>query len=117
MPATVMLHAGLRRCQADQRLRHELRPGPFLRRTVLNVPRAGRVDAKHRDRRRFDLRDDGREGLAEGASKREAENGVDEEVGRFNGYGEVVDEGHGEVGELGFEALMRFSFPLPLFVL
>lgn len=101
----VVLHARLGRRQADQRLGHELRSGPGLRRPALDVPRAGRVDAQHGDRGRLDLRDHGGEGLAEGSAEREPEDGVDEEVGGFDPDGEVVDERDGEVGELSFEAL------------
>lgn len=100
-----MRHARLRRCQTDQRSGHELRPGPLLGRAVLDIPRAGRVDAEYGDSGGFELGDDGGEGVAEGTAEGEAEDGVDDEVGGFEGFGEVGDKGDGVVVELGFEAL------------
>lgn len=100
-----MRHARLRRRQTDQRSRHELRPGPLLRRTILDIPRAGRVDAEDGNGDVFELGDDGGEGVAEGTAEGETKNGVDDEVGGFEGFGEVGDEGDGVVVELSFEAL------------
>ena len=105
MPPFVKPHARLRCRQTNQTLRHELRPGALLRRPALNVPRTGGVDAQHGDGGGFELRDDGGEGFAEGPAEGEAEDGVDDEVGGFEGFGEVGDEGDREVVELGFEAL------------
>lgn len=105
MPPLIKPHARLRRRQTNQAPRHELRPGALLRRSALNVPRTGRVDAQHGDGGGFELRDYRGEGLAEGTAEGEAEDGVDDEVCGFEGFGEVGDEGDGEVVELGFEAL------------
>lgn len=76
MPSTEMLHTWLRRRQTHQGLRHELRPRAVLGRATLYIPRTGRVDAQHRDGAGFDLRDYGREGIAQGPAEREAEYGV-----------------------------------------
>lgn len=105
MPPLIKPHTRLRRRQTNQTPRHELRPGALLGRPALNIPRTGRVDAQHGDGGGFELRDYGGEGFAEGTAEGEAEDGVDDEVCGFEGFGEVGDEGDGEVVELGFEAL------------
>ena len=105
MPPLVKPHARLRRRQTNQTARHELCPGALLGRPALDVPRTGRVDAQHGDGGGFELRDYGGEGFAEGTAEGKAEDGVDDEVCGFEGFGEVGDEGDGEVVELGFEAL------------
>lgn len=105
MPPLVKPHTRLRRRQTNQTPRHELRPGTLLRRSALDVPRTGRIDAQHGDGGGFELRDYGGEGFAEGAAEGEAEDGVDDEVCGFEGFGEVGDERDGVVVELCFEAL------------
>lgn len=106
MATPVKAHAGLRSRETDQSIRHELRAGAGLGRPGLDVPGAGGVDAQNRDGGGFDLRDDGWEGVAQGSTKGEAEDGVYEKVGGADCGGEVCDEGDGEVVELGFEALI-----------
>lgn len=92
--ATVPFHARLGGRQADERAGHKLGPGAFLGRAGGDVPRAGGVDAQHGHLGLLHLVDDGWEGLAQGTPEGEAEDGVDDEVGGFQGLGEVGDEGY-----------------------
>lgn len=108
MPSLVILHARLRRSQTNKRLRHELRSWAFFGWPALNVPGTGRIDAQNGDTGCFDLGDDGREGFTEGSAEGEAEDSVDEEVGGFDGNGEVGNERNREVLKLDFEALYCF---------
>ena len=110
MSPLIKPHARLRRRQTNQTPRHKPRPGPLLRRPALDIPRAGRINTQHGDGGGLELRDYRREWFAEGPAEGEAEDGVDDKVRRFKGFGEVGDEGDGEVVELGFEALVEFVF-------
>lgn len=81
MSAREILHAGLRRSQTDQRLRHELSPRSFLGGTCLDIPRTRCIDTQNRNRCRLHLQNDGGEWLAEWTAEGKPEYGVDDEIG------------------------------------
>lgn len=108
MRAPIILHQRLRCRQADQTLRHELLAWPIPRGTILDIPRAGRIDRQYGHLGRLEGGDDGAEGVADLAREAEAEDGVDDVVGGGGGGGEVVGEGDLEVLELGGEAGVDF---------
>lgn len=83
MSSPIELDTRLRRRQANQRRRHELRARPLLRRTALDIPRAGRVNTQYRNGGGLDLRDNGTEWVAQWSTEGEAEDSVDEEIGGF----------------------------------
>lgn len=77
MPSPIKANTRLRGRQTNQRLRHEFRARALLRRSGLDIPGTGRVDAQYGDGGGLDLRDDGAEGVAEGTAEGEAEDCVD----------------------------------------
>ena len=99
MPSPKPLHAWLRRRQANQRLRHEIRTRLSVRgRPALYIPRARGVDTKDGDGGSFENVDHGREWFAERAAEGEAEDGIDNEVSGAERFVKVGREGDGEVG-------------------
>ena len=69
MPPGEELDARLWCRQTNQRRGHELRAGPLLRRTALDVPRARGVHAENGHSRGLQLRDDGWEGITQRAAE------------------------------------------------
>lgn len=105
MSSPIMFNTWLGRRQTNQRLWHELRPRPLLRRAALYVPGRWRVNTQHGDGAGLDLGDDGGEGVAEGAAEGEAEDGIDEEIRGVEGLSKGGCEWDEKVVELGFETL------------
>lgn len=91
--------------QADKNIRVEGAADSGFGRSLLNIPRRWGVNRSHGDLCVLHGLDDGRERLPDLAGKAEAEDGIDDMIGRCKGGREVVHKGDAEVLELLGKAL------------
>lgn len=104
-----MLHAGFRGRQTDEILRHEIVAHEVFigRRTAGDVPARRDVNGQNGNGGVDDGREDSVEGGADGRVETEPEQGVDYQVCRVEGAGEVLgrrEEGDVEMAKLFLEA-------------
>lgn len=112
MPALEPLHQRLGRRQTDQRGRVEALSRSGVGRAGLDVPAGRCVDGENGHLGVAQGLDDLGKGLAHLAAEAEAEDGIDDVVGRAERRVKVVGEGHFQVLELLPQALVQLVLAL-----